>query len=355
MKLSLKYLFLSLTLFVIELMIALFLHDNVIRAHVGDILVVVLIYCFLRIFIRKEIKLLPLYIFLFAAAVEVLQYFHIASMLHLEEFSVLRVIVGSTFDWADILAYLTGAAVSGFLQWLDAKGGKLVIPIFAISIIISMATFSLLAYNGLWWPVNPESMGYRVKGIDVARYQGNIDWKAIREENIRFAYIKATEGASYQDPLFTRNITESKRNGVVNGAYHYFSPDSPGAAQAANFIATVSPYQTDMPPVLDFEIGPAADKENVVGEVKIYLREIQAFFGAEPIIYTTYESYGLYLSDNFTDYKFWIRDLLRKPSFDGNLVLWQYCNRGRLRGIDKAQKYVDLNVFIGTEQEFTYH
>ena len=352
MKSRLKYLLLSMLLFIIELIIAIYLHDNIIRAHVGDVLVVVLIYCIIRIFIVKEIKLLPLYVFAFAVFVEIMQFFDIVSILHLQNIAIMRIIIGSTFDWADILCYFTGALISAFIQWIDRRNGKIVIPTFIITGLIFTSVFIFLMYNGYWWPINPESMGYKIKGIDVARYQGDIDWKVISEQNIKFAYIKATEGSSYQDPFFEKNIIESKNNGIANGSYHFFSTESSGTTQALNFLSTIMPFAIDMPPVVDFEIDSSIDKVNIIEELRAFMQEVQSYTGLTPIIYTTYESYNPFLSSDFSDYDFWFRDLLHKPSIDGNLVFWQYCNRGRLNGIDKSQKYVDMNVFIGNEQEF---
>ena len=68
------YFWATIILLIIEVLIALFVHDNWIRPYVGDVLVVVVIYTFLRIFIPEKCRLLPLYIFIFAAMVEVLQY-----------------------------------------------------------------------------------------------------------------------------------------------------------------------------------------------------------------------------------------------------------------------------------------
>lgn len=103
-------------LFCIELCIALFVHDNFVRPYIGDVLVVVLLYTFVRIFIPEKVRLLPLYIFLFAAGVEVLQYFRIVEVLGLSENRVLSVVVGSVFDWKDILCYGVGCMVLGVYE-----------------------------------------------------------------------------------------------------------------------------------------------------------------------------------------------------------------------------------------------
>jgi len=106
--LKIKYLCAFIAVFIIEAIIAVFIHDNFIRPYLGDVLVVVLIYCFIKTFVRNETKLLPLYIFIFAVLVELGQYFDLATLLGLSDYKIARVIIGSTFDMKDIACYLVG-------------------------------------------------------------------------------------------------------------------------------------------------------------------------------------------------------------------------------------------------------
>ena len=107
-KLDTKCLFSFIIVFIIEAIIAVFIHDNFIRPYLGDVLVVVLINCFIKTFVRNETKLLPLYIFIFAVLVEVGQYFNLVTLLGLSEYKLARIIIGSTFDMKDIACYLVG-------------------------------------------------------------------------------------------------------------------------------------------------------------------------------------------------------------------------------------------------------
>lgn len=107
-KKRLAYLLATIAIFGIELFIALYVHDRFIRPYVGDVLVVVLLYTFVRIFLPEGLRLLPLYIFLFAAGVELLQYFRIVELLGLSDNRILSVVVGSVFDIKDILCYGVG-------------------------------------------------------------------------------------------------------------------------------------------------------------------------------------------------------------------------------------------------------
>ena len=97
-----------LVLLAVEVCIALFVRDRFIRPYGGDILVTVLLCCFLRILWPERLPLLPLFVFLFAAAVEVGQYFDFVSWTGLGKIRFFRILLGSTFSPVDIACYLTG-------------------------------------------------------------------------------------------------------------------------------------------------------------------------------------------------------------------------------------------------------
>ena len=98
-------------LLIIEVLIALFVRDAFIRPYGGDILVAVLICCFVRIFFPEKTKLLPLWVFLFAAAVEVGQYFDYVTLLGLGNIEFFRILLGTSFSAADILCYGIGCLI----------------------------------------------------------------------------------------------------------------------------------------------------------------------------------------------------------------------------------------------------
>lgn len=102
------YAVLFIVFFLIEVFIALYVHDDWIRPYAGDILVVVVLYCFIRCCFPSGMKLLPFYIFLFAAGVEFLQYFNLLKLLGLEQNRFFRIVLGSVFDVKDILCYAVG-------------------------------------------------------------------------------------------------------------------------------------------------------------------------------------------------------------------------------------------------------
>ena len=106
----------------IEVMIALFVHDAFVRPFLGDALVPLVIYSFLRLFIPQKIRLLPLWIFLFCFLVEGMQYFDVLTRLHLENNAFLRILLGTSFDWKDVLCYAAGCLVlAGWEFWRYRK------------------------------------------------------------------------------------------------------------------------------------------------------------------------------------------------------------------------------------------
>ena len=105
-------------LFLTEVFIAIYVHDNFIRPYIGDVLVVIVIYMFLRIIIPDKIKLLPLYVFIFAVFVEIMQYINIVQILGLESNKILSIAIGSSFDLKDILCYAVGCGIMGVYEYV---------------------------------------------------------------------------------------------------------------------------------------------------------------------------------------------------------------------------------------------
>lgn len=120
-----KYLFLTVFLFFVELAIALFVKDTLIRPFVGDVLVVMLIYCFLRIFLRFDYWKIALGVLLFAFIIEILQYFDYVKLLGLENNRILSVALGRTFEWTDFVAYLTGFLLIILVEKFTKENQKL--------------------------------------------------------------------------------------------------------------------------------------------------------------------------------------------------------------------------------------
>ena len=108
LKFRLSYFITTIVIFIIEVLIAVYIHDSIIRPFIGDVLVVILIYCFVRSFINSPVWKTAIAVLIFAYTVETLQYFNIVEKLGLENSKMARIIIGTTFTWTDMLAYTIG-------------------------------------------------------------------------------------------------------------------------------------------------------------------------------------------------------------------------------------------------------
>lgn len=113
-----SYFMLALLLFITEVLIALFMHDRFVRPYVGDFLVVMLVYCFVKSFVQAPTLPIAIFTLLFAYVVELLQYYKLVTLLGLQHSALATTVIGSSFEWMDILAYTLGVLV---IIWIEHK------------------------------------------------------------------------------------------------------------------------------------------------------------------------------------------------------------------------------------------
>ncbi|QIL76598.1 glycoside hydrolase family 25 protein [Hymenobacter sp. HDW8] len=192
----------------------------------------------------------------------------------------------------------------------------------------------------------PLLTGYTVHGIDVSSYQGRIDWQEVAEHQVRFAFIKATEGVTLRDSRFQRNWREARAVGIYRGAYHYFQPNYDGAQQADLFVRNVPIAAGDLPPVLDVEDPKFHDVAVMRRNVATWLRLIERHYGVRPILYTNYNFYKRHLAGHFDKYPLWLAHYeVEKPLLPRERwIIWQHSDESHVPGIRGP---VDFNVFQG--------
>ncbi|MGB0522004.1 MAG: glycoside hydrolase family 25 protein [Flammeovirgaceae bacterium] len=190
-------------------------------------------------------------------------------------------------------------------------------------------------------------------GIDVSEYQHVIAWNNLgwirRGAGISFALIRATVGEDRPDNYFTYNWRESRKNGFIRGAYHYYRPNENSMKQANNFIAKVELSKGDLPPVLDIEALPDTTVQTVerlrLG-LKRWLKAVEDHYGVKPIIYTYENFFKWHLQGHgFEKYPLWVANYnpVWGPDIKG-WKMWQFSRKGKIRGV---KGNVDLNVFRG--------
>ena len=196
----------------------------------------------------------------------------------------------------------------------------------------------------------PLLAGYSVHGIDVSAYQGRIDWPQVAQHRVRFAFIKASEGATLRDARFQRNWRAARAAGVLCGAYHYYQPSRDGAEQARLFMGTVPLQPGDLPPVLDVEAPRFHDVAALRRGVQQWLTQVEAHYGVRPILYSNYTFYRRYLAGHFDDYPLWLAHYeVAQPSLPAERwIIWQHSDEAYVPGIRGT---VDFNVFQGSYEE----
>ncbi len=221
--------------------------------------------------------------------------------------------------------------------------------IFAASLLIFIAAV-YFAYPNL----EIARLWYGVVGVDVSHYQNDIDWQKLSKSDVRFAYIKATEGGDYVDPKFQDNWKQAKAAGVPIGGYHFFTRCKSGQEQVKNFLAQLPLDSDALPPVIDVEkMEPCPNGTTIADpamEISVMLEEVQKSRGCRPIIYVTPEFDLTYLRGKFATETFWVRSIMLPPLVRRDRwVFWQFHNAATRQGIEPP---VDLNVFRGTELDF---
>jgi lysozyme len=193
-----------------------------------------------------------------------------------------------------------------------------------------------------------------VRGLDISHYQGEIDWDKLRNADIQgspvsFVFVKATQGTDIWDENFNQNFHNARKNDIVRGAYHYFSPFTSGKAQAQFFCKMVQLEEKDLPPVLDVEELGNQTPEQLQREVLSWMKIVEKHYGVKPILYTGYKFRTTYLNTpEFDQYPYWIAHYyVDSLEYQGEWAFWQHTDVGQVDGI---KGNVDINVFQGDYQ-----
>jgi lysozyme len=194
-----------------------------------------------------------------------------------------------------------------------------------------------------------------VHGVDISRWQGDIDWQKLRGQGANFVYIKATDGGDHLDPMFRQNWKNAEKAGLKRGAYHFFYWCRTASEQADWFIRNVPKVKGALPPVIDVEWNHTSSckkrpsRENVLEKMQVFMDKLEAHYGQRPIIYTAPDFYADNLKGAFKNHPFWLRSVAAHPSkvYPGrDWVFWQYSGSGLSHGVEGR---IDLNVFHGDE------
>lgn len=200
---------------------------------------------------------------------------------------------------------------------------------------------------------------YPVHGIDVSKYQADIDWNETKKGGVAFAFIKATEGGDHIDSRFKENWANSAKAGVPRGAYHFYYFCRTPAEQAKWFIRHVPKDKSSLPPVLDMEWNHQSktckrkpSPREVRREMVTYLNKVQRHYRKKPVVYTTVDFYKDNELHKVSGIQYWLRSVAGHPSEvypRQKWTFWQYTGTGRVPGIEGD---TDINVFGGSPTQW---
>ena len=204
--------------------------------------------------------------------------------------------------------------------------------------------------------------GYYCYGIDISRYQTDIEWEKIKVltdahgrttnsiylakdiRNISYVFIKATEGNSFKDKYFKRHWKNAGKCGIRRGAYHFFRSSKDAENQARHFINTVGELSdNDLPPVLDIEtIHKGCSYKTLNDKALIWLKTVEKHYGRKPIVYSSASFINDILCKEIKEnYPIWVAHYGAASPRCDKWHIWQFADDAVVYGIDG---YVDLNV-----------
>lgn len=200
---------------------------------------------------------------------------------------------------------------------------------------------------------------YPIHGIDVSKFQGEIDWDTARQSGVNFTFIKATEGGDHLDENFADNWQAAGDANVLRGAYHFYYFCRTASEQAQWFIQNVPKEANSLPPVLDMEWNHQSrncryrpSPAKIRHEIRVYLDTVTTHYGKRPLIYVTPDFYEENMLWKISGYEFWLRSVANHPSkiYRGQKwAFWQYTGTGKVPGIEGN---VDINAFTGSVSDW---
>ena len=180
-------------------------------------------------------------------------------------------------------------------------------------------------------------------GIDVSHHNGEIKWEEVPD--VMFVYIKATEGATYVDPMYRRNIKGAKAKKLRVGAYHYFRTTSSVQKQFENYKQHVRKEDIDLIPMVDVEECRNWSTKQFQDSLILFIQLVKSHYGKAPMIYSVNTFYNRYCAPRFDNYHLMIGRYGDEEPFikgRGTYTIWQKSQTGKLTGIPKN---VDIDVF----------
>jgi len=187
-----------------------------------------------------------------------------------------------------------------------------------------------------------------IQGVDVSRYQGNVNWNKAKLAGAERAYIRMTVGNYYADPLFTQNYNGAKAAGLKVSAYHVVTPEHSYNSQMTWILNTLAGRNLDLALALDCELDRGQTKQTIYSCIKKLVRESGNNF-AKTIIYTRKSWWDVFVGKENFGCDLWVANYgvsepLLPAAWD-KWVGWQYSADGNGLGYKYGAESnsIDLN------------
>lgn len=197
-----------------------------------------------------------------------------------------------------------------------------------------------------------DTKGYSIAGIDVSAHNGKVDFTKVKSAGVDFVFIKATEGKTFRDSSFEKNLAAANRAGLKTGAYHFFRFDVDGKEQARNFMQAVAGKDIQLPLVIDVEEhgNPYGFRSKVQRQLRDMVDEL-TIYGFPTAIYTNKKGYSNFVGERFAECNLWICTF-SQPDSTLTWDYWQFTHKGAVPGIESD---VDMDVWHGDSKSWLRH
>ncbi|ASU80973.1 hypothetical protein CDG81_08860 [Actinopolyspora erythraea] len=196
-------------------------------------------------------------------------------------------------------------------------------------------------------------------GIDVSNHNGPIDWNQVAASGEHYAFVLATDGGNFTNPMFQQQFNGAKNAGMLAGAYHFGRPNGSAVAQADRLMDTMGTINDGrtLPPVLDLEVSPntggcyGKTPGQMHAWTQTFLDRVKSRTGDEAIVYANPSFWSTCMagSQAFSEHPLWLASYgVPQPSMFGGwnaYSFWQYTEKGSVPGITGP---VDRNLFQGS-------
>jgi GH25 family lysozyme M1 (1,4-beta-N-acetylmuramidase) len=218
------------------------------------------------------------------------------------------------------------------------------------------ATISVAVDSGKQAKCNITVEKANIKGIDVSKWQGNIDWSKVKNDGIEFAMIRSSYGTSSLDPKYEINYKGAKDNGIAVGVYHYsYATTVATAKKEVDFlIKTLEGKQFEYPICLDLEDKAQIDLDKkILADIALVYFDALTEAGYYPMLYSSKGWFTGKLYDSSLDvFDRWVAQWSSKLTYTGEVGMWQYSATGSVSGISGN---VDLDIsFIDYESRIRW-